>query len=137
MAKKKRKDYIIKPWHTRQFLRPKGDACGPGSVLQAKFSARRAEETKYNRETEKREPTGRKYISISGSFSLRDCANEVSLSFYAGCEGRKRAVAHAKALDKLADAINVLRDDYWIAIETADIEGLWLEDKDNGLDDDY
>lgn len=137
MAKKKRKDYIIKPWHTRQFLRPKGDDCGPGSVLQANFSARRGEQTKYNRETEKRELTGRKYISLNGTFSLRDCSNEVSLAFYAGREGRKRAVAHAKALDKLADAVNVLRDDYWIAIETADIEGLWLEEKDNGLDDDY
>ena len=137
MAKKKRKDYIMKPWHTRQFLRPKGDECGPGSVLQARFSARRVEETKYNRETKKGEPTGRKYISLNANFSLRDCSNEISLGFYCGGEGRKRAVAHAKAIDKLAHAIVRLRDDYWAAIALADVEGLWSDEKDEDDDDDY
>lgn len=133
---RKRRDNIIKPWHTRQFLRPKGDKCGPGSVLQARFSARRAEETKYEREQRCWVPTGRKYISINASLSLRDCNNEVSFDFYCGGEGRKRAVAHAKAIDKLAYAIVRLRDDYWAAIAAADVEGLWSDEKDED-DDDY
>lgn len=125
MARKKR-DNIVKPWSTRQFLRPKGDDCGPGSVLQAKFSARRVVETNYNRDTQEREPTGRKYISLSATFSLRDCSNEISLGFYCS-QNRKRAVAHATAIDKLHLAIERLACDYWVAIQTADEEGLWLD----------
>lgn len=133
MAKKKR-DYIIKPYRVRQFLRPIGDACGPGSVVSANFTARRRLETKY--EDGEWKPTGRKVISINCDLALRDCSNEVSFGFY-GSEDRKRAFAHLKALEKLESVIIQLADSYRDAIEIADKEGLWNDSEKDDADIDY